>query len=156
MAYATREEVRGQVKDDVLNAIIGDAFIESPASREELAAPIIDEAIADANGEIDGYLAKRYPVPLQKPPKIINKCCKDIAVYNLFARIGIQEGSEEQIVLKRYEQAIKFLAMVSEGKAALDMGSGGGSSGSTGGNGPGTFAMTSSPRLFSRESMRGM
>lgn len=150
--YSTREEVRGSVKDDVLNIIIGDAFIDSPARREELAAPIIDEAIADADGEIDGYLAKRYPVPLRSVPKIINKCSKDIAVYNLFARIGIQEGGEENIVRERYQQSIRYLTMISEGKASLNLDSGGSGSGSA----PGTFAMTSSPRLFSRESMRGM
>lgn len=153
--YSSREEVRGQVKDDALNAIIGDSFIESPALREELAAPIIDEAIADADGEIDGYLAKRYPVPLRIVPKIINKCSKDIAVYNLFARIGIDEGGEEKIVLTRYEQAIRFLTMVSEGKAALSIDSGTGDL-SGGSNSGGSFAMKSSPRLFSRESMRGM
>lgn len=153
--YSTREEVRGSVKDDVLNIIIGDAFIDSPARREELAAPIIDEAIADADGEIDGYLAKRYTVPLRSVPKIINKCSKDIAVYNLFARIGIQEGGEENIVRERYQQSIRYLTMISEGKASLNLDSGGSGSGS-GGSAPGTFAMTSSPRLFSRESMRGM
>ena len=42
--------------------------------------PIIDEAIADADGEIDGYLAKRYAVPIDPAPKILNKLSKDIAV----------------------------------------------------------------------------
>lgn len=149
--YSTREEVRGLIKDDALNAIIGDAFIEAPAQREELVAPIIDEAISDADGEIDGYLAKRYPVPLQRVPKIIGKCSKDIAVYNLFSRIGINEGNEEKIVQTRYENAIRFLTMVSEGKASLGVDST--SSGSSTG---GSFAMKSSPRLFSRESMKGM
>lgn len=60
MSYSQRTEVREMIKDDALNAIIGDTFIEDPAQREELVGPIIDEAIADADGEIDGYLAKRY------------------------------------------------------------------------------------------------
>ena len=73
MSYSTRAEVREMIKDDALNAIIGDTFIEEPAKREELVAPIIDAAIADADGEIDGYLAKRYAVPLAPVPKVINK-----------------------------------------------------------------------------------
>lgn len=116
MSYSTRAEVRSMVKDDALNAIIGDTFIEDPAEREELVAPIIDEAIADADGEIDGYLAKRYAVPISPAPKIINKCSKDIAVYNLFSRIGIDESTDQKTYLNRYNQAIKFLTLVAGGK----------------------------------------
>ena len=119
MSYSTRAEVRSMVKDDALNAIIGDTFIEDPAEREELVAPIIDEAIADADGEIDGYLAKRYAVPISPAPKIINKCSKDIAVYNLFSRIGIDESTDQKTYLNRYNQAIKFLTLVAEGKVSL-------------------------------------
>ena len=63
MGYSTRAEVREMIKDDALNAIIGDTFIEDPAKKEELAGPVIDTAVRDADAEIDGYLAKRYPVP---------------------------------------------------------------------------------------------
>lgn len=52
MSYSTKEEVREMLKDDALNAIIGDTFIEDPAEREELVAPIIEGAIADADAEI--------------------------------------------------------------------------------------------------------
>ena len=68
MSYSTKEEVREMLKDDALNAIIGDTFIEDPVEREELVAPIIEGAIADADAEIDGYLAKRYAVPLSPAP----------------------------------------------------------------------------------------
>ncbi len=67
MSYSTRTEVRDMVKDDALNAIIGDTFIEDPAEREELVSPIIDAAIADADAEIDGYLAKGTPSLWPRP-----------------------------------------------------------------------------------------
>ena len=119
MSYSQRTEVREMIKDDALNAIIGDTCIEDPAQREELVGPIIDEAIADADGEIDGYLAKRYRVPLSPVPKVINKFSKDIAVYNLFSRIGIDEGTDEKTYLNRYNAAIKFLTLVAEGKVSI-------------------------------------
>ena len=50
MSYSTKEEVREMLKDDALNAIIGDTFIEDPAEREELVEPLIEAAIADAEG----------------------------------------------------------------------------------------------------------
>ena len=80
MSYSTRAEVRAMLKDDTLNTIFGDAFHEDASEREELAGPVIDEAIADADGEIDGYLAKRYQVPLSPVPKVINKYSKDITM----------------------------------------------------------------------------
>ena len=58
MSYSTRAEVRDMVKDDALNAIIGDTFIEDPAEREELVSPIIDAAIADADAEIVRWLTQ--------------------------------------------------------------------------------------------------
>ena len=67
MSYSTRAEVRDMVKDDALNAIIGDTFIEDPVEREELVSPIIDAAIADADAEIDGYLAKSTPSLWPRP-----------------------------------------------------------------------------------------
>lgn len=153
MAYSTRAEVLGMVKDDALNPIIGDTFVEDPGQREELVGPIIDAAIADADGEIDGYLAARYSVPLVSVPKMINKCSKDIAVYNLFSRIGIDEGSDQKTYLTRYEQAIKYLTMVAEGKVSLGLEPGSGGSSAAGSVG---FTVKSNSRLFSRESMRGM
>ena len=151
MSYSTRAEVRSMVKDDALNAIIGDTFIEDPAEREELVAPIIDEAIADADGEIDGYLAKRYAVPISPAPKIINKCSKDIAVYNLFSRIGIDESTDQKTYLNRYNQAIKFLTLVAEGKVSLGAETEDPASAAATG-----FSAKSNPRLFTRAKMRGM
>ncbi len=140
------------IKDDALNVIIGDAFIEEPAQREELVAPLIDEAIADADGEIDGYLAKRYAVPLAPVPKVINKFSKDIAVYNLFSRIGIDEGTGEKTYLNRYNAAVKFLTLVAEGKVSIgaDIDGDPASAAAAG------FSIRSSPRLFNRDQMRGM
>ena len=151
MAYSTKAEVREMIKDDALNAIIGDTYVEDPAEREELVAPIIEAAIGDADGEIDGYLAKRYRVPLSPVPKVINKFSKDIAVYNLFSRVGIDEGTEEKNYLNRYNSAIKFLTLVAEGKVSIGVGSDDPASVAATG-----FSVQSSPRIFSRRQLRGM
>lgn len=98
--YSTAEEVREMLKTDTLDALIGDAYIEDEREREAKIRPLILQAIQDADGEIDGYLAKRYTVPLPKPPGNIVKFSKDIAVYNLFSRIGIDEGTEPEELFK--------------------------------------------------------
>lgn len=152
MSYSTREEVREMIKDDALNVIIGDTFIEKPAKRERLVGPIIDGAIADADAEIDGYLAKRYAVPLAPVPKVINKFSKDIAVYNLFSRIGIDEGTGEKTYLNRYNAAVRFLTLVAEGKVSI----GADADGDLAAAAAIGFTVKSNPRLFSRGQMRGM
>lgn len=149
MPYCTIEEVRSMIKPDALNAIIGDEYIEDEALREVKIAPIIEEAIGDADGEIDGYLAKRYPVPLFPVPKVINKFSKDIAVYNLFSRIGIDEGEKESNYLTRYKAAVKFLENVAKG--VVDIGIHDNTQKANTG-----FSVNSSNRLFSRESLKGM
>lgn len=139
------------LKDDALNAIIGDTFIEAPTEREAKVGPIIDAAIEDADGEIDGYLAKRYTVPIMPTPKVINKFSKDIAVYNLFSRIGIDEGSDQKNYLNRYNAAVKFLTLVAEGKVSI------GTETDTPATAAATgFSVKSNPRLFSRGSLKGM
>lgn len=151
MNYSTPAEVREMIKDDALNAIIGDTFIEDPAKREELVGPIINAAIGDADAEIDGYLAKRYPVPLSSVPKVINKFSKDIAVYNLFSRIGIDEGTDQKTYLNRYNAAIKFLTFVAEGKVALGVETDDPVKAAAT-----AFSVRSNPRIFSRGQMGGM
>lgn len=151
MSYSTRTEVRDMVKDDALNAIIGDTFIEDPVEREELVSPIIDAAIADADAEIDGYLAKRYAVPLSPAPKVINKFSKDIAVYNLFSRIGIDESTDQKTYLNRYNAAIKFFELVADGKVSIGTEADDPASAAATG-----FSAKSNTRLFTRGSMRGM
>ncbi len=152
MAYSTAEEVLGMIKGDALNSIIGDTYIEDEAQRLAKIMPLVEDAIADADGEIDGYLVKRYPVPLLSVPRSIAKFSKDIAIYNLFSRIGIDEGSKEKNYLNRYNAAVAFLKLVAEGK--VDIGVGAETEGiSTKASG---FTIRNSNRLFSRESMRGL
>lgn len=139
------------LKDDALNTIIGDAFIEDADEREAQVAPIIAAAMEDADGEIDGYLAKRYTVPIEPTPKVVNKFAKDIAVYNLFSRVGIDESGEEKNYLNRYHAAIKFLTLVAEGKVSIGAEADDPTTAAATG-----FSAKSNPRLFSRDTMRGM
>ncbi|MEF2968353.1 DUF1320 domain-containing protein [Paenibacillus sp. M1] len=150
--YCSTQEVRDSVKDDAIGSLIGGDYIDDPEERELKITPLIKSAIEDACGEIDGYLAKRYSVPLQVVPKAINKFAKDIAIYNLFSRIGIDESEREKNYLNRYNAAIRFLENVAKGM--IDIGTGGVSD--TTRKADTGFSVHSSPRRFSRDSMRGM
>ena len=149
--YCTVNEVLEMIKDDMKNVIIGDEYIEDEQEREEKIATLCDAAIVDACAEIDGYLAKRYRLPLRKVPQVINKFAKDISVYNLVSRTGIDESEREKTFLNRYNAAIKFLTLVAEGKVSLGTEASDPQAAAAAG-----FSMHSNRRLFSRDTMKGM
>lgn len=150
MGYCTDQEVLGMIKTDMLDVIIGNEYIEDESEREATIHELTEQAIVDADAEIDGYLAKRYHVPFRQTPQIINKLSKDIAVYNLVSRSGIDETEREKTFLNRYNAAIRYLESVAKG--VVDIGTSENSSQESAANG---FRMHSSRRLFSRESMKG-
>ena len=152
MAYCDAADVRAAIKADAVDVIIGNECIDDEAEREAKIAPLIEGAIADADGEIDGYLAKRYPVPLTKVPRVIAKFAKDLALYNLFSRVGIDEADREKTYLTRYNAAIAFLKLVADGK--VDLGIAG--AGAVEQSAKQGFKIKSSKRLFTRDSMRGL
>ena len=148
--YCTVEEVLGMIKDDMKNVIIGDEYIEDADEREAKITALCEDAISDACAEIDGYLAKRYRVPFGKTPQVINKFAKDISVYNLVSRTGIDESEREKTILNRYNAAINFLLAVAKGTIDIGVEEKGGSS-----EAANVFKMKSLGRVFSRDSVRG-
>lgn len=139
------------LKADLLKQLVRGDGITTPEQAEAKLVEIITAAITDAGAEIDGYLAKRYPVPLPKVPANIAKIAKDIAAYNLVSRIGVggKENERENTYWERYKSAIRFLELLAKGTADL-------------GITPPTkqaasgFKMSGPPRLFSRNSLKGM
>ena len=134
----------------MLNVIIGDNYIENEDERIQAITPIVEQAIADADAEIDGYLAKRYKVPFEKTPQVINKFAKDIALYNMVSRKGVDENDREKTYLTRYNAAIAFLTKVAEGRISIGV-----SENNTEDAARIGFSMSNSPRLFSRGNMKG-
>lgn len=152
MAYCTTEEVFGQIKESVYNALLGDEYIEDPEEQKRRLQPLVEEAIEDADAEIDGYLAKRYDVPMSPAPRVLNKFSKDIAAYNLMSRIGINEQDRDKTYLNRYNAAIRFLEGVAKGTISIGTGDAGDTQAQAAQRG---FRIEHSERLFSRETMKG-
>jgi len=76
-------------------------------------AAVLDRALTDADGEINGYLATRYTLPLSPVPLTLARIASDIARYYLYA------DRVTEAVRTRYQDAIKFLRNVSEGLVTL-------------------------------------
>lgn len=109
MAYCAKADILGQISEYQLIELTDDN--KTGAENDT----IITQAIADSDSEIDGWVGKRYTVPLSPVPAIVKKLSIDIAIYNLYARRrGLPEDRKE-----RYSNAITFLKAVSKGDATL-------------------------------------
>lgn len=77
----------------------------------------INELIDEAGGVIDGYLARRYTLPLPALPKILVTWARAIVRYKLNKDRQTDERSDP--VVRDYRDALKFLQQAAEGKFSL-------------------------------------
>jgi phage gp36-like protein len=75
----------------------------------------VTRAIEAAQGEIDTYLAARYPLPLHEVPSFLKQLCVDIALYRLALAADVATTEHRT----RYDDALGHLKKIGEGKAAL-------------------------------------
>jgi len=150
MGYCSEAEVIGMIKEEMQSTIIGDRYLEDNKKRIKLLKNLAIKAIEDADAEINGYLARRYSVPLARVPAVINKFSKDIAVYNLISRMGIEHDTREKTFKDRYDAAITYLTNVAKG--IIEIGLIDSNSAKVSATG---FTLKSNGRLFNRNKMRG-
>lgn len=114
-----------------ISRLYGDDFLTDITSEDAAQADAVTDALDQASAEIDGYLSVRYSLPRPTPPRVLERPCVDIAVY-------ILANSHTRLtttIEDRYKQAVRFLELLSSGKAGLgadepviDAGAGAGSS----------------------------
>lgn len=135
--YATR--------DDMITTF-GERELIQATDRATPPAGVINDAvlnrgIADAEAEIDGYLAPRYALPLTEIPPVLKRWTCDIAYFLL-----LRDRAGEQVV-KRYESIVKSLRLVNNGELSL----GAAASGEVQSNGGARH--TGAQRVFDDESL---
>ena len=134
MSYVTKQELISRFGEEEL------IQLTDRAGAGVIDDQVLDRAIADADAEIDGYLGSRYSLPLSVIPASLNRIAADIARYYLY------EDAATEHVRQRYEDAVRFLRAISEGKVSLGIDpSGAGAKPASG------ATMTSGGRVFTRE-----
>lgn len=100
-----------------LEARFGSTELEqlAPAAGGGIDSARVDQALADAAAEIDGYLQSRYTLPLSAVPVVLTRICADLARYYL------HDDAAPEIVSKRYEHAVAFLRGLADGKTSLGL-----------------------------------
>lgn len=115
MAYATSAEMIEVYGETEMVRLSAPDYGLDGAGQPEL----IDRALRDASGVIDGYLRKRYAVPLASPPPAeIARACRILARYDLAN--GGDKTPSEQMIRERGE-IIAWLRDISGGKVELDV-----------------------------------
>ena len=112
MAYSTQADILARISPEELSQLTSEA-------EGVIDSSIVDEMIATADGEIDGYVAVRYSVPLEDPPKLIKVCSISIALYRLFERRSNRLGGINDAIKSGYENAIHTLKAIAGGKLSL-------------------------------------
>lgn len=121
MAYCTIEDLKRLIPEEELAQLADDENLAPVAidPRDARCAAIIarlEQAIAQADADIDAYLSGRYAVPLSPAPAVARKLSADIAVYNLYSRRleTIPETRSE-----RYKNAVRMLDGIAKGTISI-------------------------------------
>ena len=109
MTYATQQDLVDRFGELELIQLTDRA--DPPA--DAINATVVGKVLADADAEINGYLATRYTLPLAPVPTIIERLAADMARYYLY------EDRVTEQVKERYDTAVKFLTAVSKGVVTL-------------------------------------
>jgi len=80
---------------------------------EEIDADVVALHLADTDGLIDGYLKGRYALPLTPTPPALRKAACDIA------RRYILDESASDAVRKAFDEALRLLRDVADGRVDL-------------------------------------
>lgn len=143
MAYTDYDKLKLAIPEHTLIELTDDASL-GEVDLEKIAG-----CIEAADSEIDGYIPEGVELPLNPVPRLITRLSTMIAIYNIYARYAetIPKTREDQ-----YNNAIKLLEKILEKKIRLHS------------EEPAAAAVqatpspeiTSAPRRFTRNSMRGL
>lgn len=110
MAYSTMDDIRAFLPEEMLKGLTDD---EGLGKVDQVR---VDEAIAQADAEIDGHLGARYSLPLSPVPALIKKLSVDMALYNLYSRSVMRTP---EVRAERYRNSVCQLEGVAKGLVRL-------------------------------------
>jgi phage gp36-like protein len=132
--YATQQDMIDRYGDD-------DLIIAADHDGDGVAdAAVVTQGLSDATDLINSYVGKRETLPLATVPAVLKRLCVDIALYLMSKPPAITEEKR-----KRYDDAVKLLQAISDGKVSLGISASGEPAVTTGG-----ASFTAKDRLFKR------
>jgi phage gp36-like protein len=110
MPYSMVEDIKKMLPEELIVQLTDD---EAAGSINQAR---VEEAIAQADAEIDSYCGERYSVPFASPPEIVRKLSVDIAIYNLYSRLVREMPG---VRAERHRASVRQLEAISKGLVSL-------------------------------------
>jgi len=110
MAYCTIEDIKKLLPETDLVQLTDDEGAGTINPQR------LEEAVAQADADIDSYLSGKYAVPLTPVPAVVKKLSADIAVYNLYSR-RLEQIPETRA--ERYRNAVRMLEGIARGTISV-------------------------------------
>ncbi len=76
----------------------------------------VNDAIAEADETIDGYLRARYPLPLSPVPEVLRHTARNLIRYALHQHLT---RDEQDPIVRAYRDAIRLLESIGAGRVTL-------------------------------------
>ena len=143
MAYCTIEDVKKLLPEADLVQLTDDEGAGTINPQR------LEEAVAQADADIDAYLSGKYTVPLTPVPAVVKKLSADIAVYNLYSR-RLEKIPETRS--ERYKNAVRMLEGIAKGTISVGAATAPEPAGDTGGP---EATKAAGERTFTKTTMEG-
>ncbi|MEX2126967.1 MAG: DUF1320 domain-containing protein [Xanthobacteraceae bacterium] len=109
MSYATLAQLSERYGAEVIQSLTDRATPPAGAIDED----VVDRALADTDAAIDGYLMRRYALPLATTPALVVDLALAIAIYKLHRFVP------DDKIKADYEHAMKTLRETAQGIVQL-------------------------------------
>lgn len=110
MVYATKQDLLDRDKSMLYN-------LATDVDTNALDDVAIEQALEQADNEIDSLIARRFILPLLTIPGLLNKRAMTIAFYWL----ADSDNQATELLEKRYADAIKWLKSLAKGEIELGL-----------------------------------
>jgi phage gp36-like protein len=113
---ADRGELRLVTAQLMIDAAAGASLAAYSAGEQAAAAlalTVVQRAVNDAQNTIDSHIGGRYPLPIAPVPEILERLSCDLARFYLY------DDQVTETIQKRFDDAMKLLRDVRDGKSQL-------------------------------------
>ena len=117
--------------------------LSDPGNTGQLQQAVVDQALSDADDEINGYVGSTYQLPLATVPTLLVGIAADIALCKLYSDLPTATAQS------RYDAAVRKLRDIAKGVIKLDV------AGVEPAQRADLIQIDSAPRRFTRDSLGG-